>query len=249
MTNEYEAIATAYDGLMYDVPSVDWAQYLLGFLEGRRNILEYGCGTGNITVELVKKGCHVIAVDRSAAMLDVAAEKLRKTGREHRLACAQMTDFKVNTQVDAAISACDCVNYLLTERDLQRFLEGARDNLKPGGILVFDISSRAKLTGIIGDNFFYDDNDENTLFWQNTYDADKELVYMDVTLFIKEGDRYRRSDERHVQRAWDVGEVSTVLEQAGFTNIAAYAFGTRNAPGSDAQRIQFYAEKGALTNE
>jgi magnesium-protoporphyrin O-methyltransferase len=43
-------------------------------LTGRR-ILDAGCGTGAVAVELAKRGAHVIAVDVSAGLINVARER------------------------------------------------------------------------------------------------------------------------------------------------------------------------------
>ncbi len=44
-------------------------------LSGTR-ILDAGCGTGALAVELAKRGAHVIAVDLSATLIDLANERL-----------------------------------------------------------------------------------------------------------------------------------------------------------------------------
>ena len=44
-------------------------------LAGTR-ILDAGCGTGALAVELAKRGAHVIAVDLSATLIDLAKERL-----------------------------------------------------------------------------------------------------------------------------------------------------------------------------
>jgi SAM-dependent methyltransferase len=244
MFKEYEALAAAYDSLMYDISFDDWAGYIAGFLRGcPMEILECGCGTGNITKELVKRGYDTVAVDRSPEMLGVAESKLRGTAGHCELVCADMAGFRLNRQRDAVISACDCVNYILDAQGLDGFFGNTYANLRPGGIFLFDISSVYKLSEIIGDNFFYDDNDESTLLWQNSYDNAKKLAQMDITLFIRAGEVYKRYDESHIQRAWDTGEISDALGRAGFTDIENYGFGTKNAPDKNAQRIQFYAKK------
>jgi magnesium-protoporphyrin O-methyltransferase len=46
-------------------------------LSGKR-ILDAGCGTGTAAVELAKRGAHVIAVDVSAGLVDIARERAPK---------------------------------------------------------------------------------------------------------------------------------------------------------------------------
>ena len=75
----YTKFAQVYDQLTQDIPYVKWADYLQSaFLKFNANpnlVLELGCGTGSMAVELAKRGYDMIALDLSADMLSVAYEK------------------------------------------------------------------------------------------------------------------------------------------------------------------------------
>ena len=245
MMEQYEHLAQVYDSFMYDTSYADWADYLAELLgEGVHSLLEYGCGTGSLTLELLRRGYEVCAVDISEHMLDIAAGKLRVEAFAPRLACADMAEFRLQRPVNAAVCACDGVNYLLSGGKLNAFFAGVYANLKQGGMFLFDISSAHKLEAVLGDEFFYDDADDGTLFWQNTYDAAKRQVTMDISLFVPDGEVYHRYEERHVQRAWGVEEIKEALTEAGFRNVRAMCFGTREPAGDTDERIQFTANKG-----
>ena len=55
----YDDFARVYDALMQDIQYKDWADYVFRiFLNAPipvKRVLEFGCGTGNITLELAKK--------------------------------------------------------------------------------------------------------------------------------------------------------------------------------------------------
>jgi SAM-dependent methyltransferase len=244
----YARLARVYDNFMYDVSYADWAEYAAGLLRERtagNALLEYACGTGGLTLELLRAGFRVTAMDISEDMLDVARAKLRRKAFSPVLACADMADFILNRPADAAVCACDGVNYLLTEERLEAFCRNAYGNIRPGGVLLFDISSAHKLEYVLGDGFFYDDSEGGTLFWQNAYDAASRLIQMDLTLFAAAGSVYDRFDERHIQRAWRREEIGAALEGAGFSRVAALDFPTREQARADSQRIQFVAEKAS----
>lgn len=240
----FEALADVYDALAYDTPASDWADYLLSLYGKKRgHVPEYGCGTGRITEHLVRAGLRVTAVDSSGAMLTQAAQKLRPLGGSVQLAEADMTTFRLNCPADLAVAACDVVNYLTTKEALDAFFAAAAANLVPGGQFLFDISSRNKLEEQLGDQFYYDDGDDETLFWQNACRRDEHLLTMDLTIFRRMQDgRYERLDEQQCQRAWTAEEIEGTLSAAGFTNVRTLAFGTSDTPpGERADRIQFAA--------
>ncbi|MFR2407255.1 MAG: class I SAM-dependent DNA methyltransferase, partial [Eubacterium callanderi] len=76
----YEEFAQVYDDLMREIDYKQWGDYVFRLLLNAKNevksVLEFGCGTGNITSELAQKGYAVTAVDLSEEMLTVADEKI-----------------------------------------------------------------------------------------------------------------------------------------------------------------------------
>ena len=80
----YEEFAQVYDELMKEIDYSKWSDYVQRlFFNSKREIktvLEFGCGTGNITCNLAQKGLNMTAVDLSEAMLTVADEKADRMG-------------------------------------------------------------------------------------------------------------------------------------------------------------------------
>src|SRR5690606_15503997 len=76
----FTLLAGVYDAIMAEVEYDEWAAFILelahvrGYAGGP--LLDLGCGTGNSTVPMSDRGLDVSGVDASAAMLDVAREKL-----------------------------------------------------------------------------------------------------------------------------------------------------------------------------
>lgn len=81
----YRRFADVYDQLVQDIPYKKWADYLqsafLKFNQKPELILELACGTGNMTIELSKRGFQMIGLDISVDMLSKAYEKLWKAIR------------------------------------------------------------------------------------------------------------------------------------------------------------------------
>jgi magnesium-protoporphyrin O-methyltransferase len=71
-------------------------------LRGRR-VLDAGCGTGALAVEVARRGAHVIAVDLSPTLIELARE------RQPRLLGSGSIDFRVGDLLDPALGMFDHV--------------------------------------------------------------------------------------------------------------------------------------------
>ena len=249
MAQAYEEFAAYYDRLMADVDYGAWAKYLQDLLQTfgvmpDETILDCACGTGGITLRLHQAGFRVTGADASSRMLDVAAQKARKSGVKIAFVQQQLQDIRVHKQVSAITCACDGVNYLLTERDTLAFLLGANRALKEEGLLLFDVSSAYKLEHILGGQTFGEDEQNCTYLWQNCFDPKSRLLEIRLAFFTPDDTgAYRRFDERHIQRAHTQQELSELLQNAGFSIEGVYDAFTKNAPNPNSERIQFVARK------
>ncbi len=242
----YQAFAGLYDALMDDVDYDAWAGYYLALI-GRmgvtpRTLCDCACGTGAMSVRFARQGIRVTGVDLSVDMLELARQKALHYGVQAMFVCQNMCALALPRPVDALVCACDGVNYLLDDDRLRAFFARARQALKPGGALAFDISSAYKLRKTLGNNFFGEDRGDIAYLWSNRFDEAEETVTMDLTFFTRESDgRYRRFDELHVQKAHEPEHLLALLAECGFSG--AQVFGDRhfNFPGTDEARIHIAA--------
>ncbi len=103
--------------------------------------MELGVGTGRIAIPTALAGAHVIGVDSSAGMLAVCAERAREAGVAERLDL-RLGDLR-RPPVDERVPLVTCPfrSYLHLRDDDERLeaLRAARELLRPGGRLVFDV--------------------------------------------------------------------------------------------------------------
>ncbi len=242
---QYERFARVYDTLMADVDYNAWANYIASFLPaGTLSVADCACGTGEITLRLKRMGHSVTGLDISGEMLRIASEKARAAGLAIPFVCQDMRELSLHKRADAVVCACDGVNYLASVASMRRFFQSAYGALKEGGILLFDVSSRHKLSQTLAGNCFGYDDGETAYVWQNCYDPENKLLRMDLSFFLKNGALYERFTETHVQRAHSQTEVEHALAAAGFQEIRVFEAFTRDAPNMAAQRLQFAAIRG-----
>jgi ubiquinone/menaquinone biosynthesis C-methylase UbiE len=231
---------------MDDAENEKWIEYISDLLKSMQimppsRILETACGTGRITLPLVQSGYDVIALDLSKEMLNIAQEKLQNAGVSTHFIVGDMIQFILPKPVNAIICVCDGVNYLMSDTDVCKYFNSCRCNLEIGGVLLFDISSYNKLTKTLGNNLFYDDRENVTCLWQNRLLGD--LLQMELTLFIREGNNYHRKDEEQFQRAYRIKKIKQMLQEAGFGQIESFNYFTKNEATEESERIQFIAVK------
>ena len=241
----YTGFAQVYDMFMDNVPYEEWCAYICGCFRqngiSEGTVLDLGCGTGELTRLMAKKGYDMIAVDSSVDMLEIASQNWE----DGILYIHQrMEELELGESVQAAYSACDSVNYILEEEDLLQAFCRVYSHLMPGGIFLFDMNTDYKYRVLLGENTFAESRDEGSFIWENYYDEESAVNEYDLTLFIpEEGELFRRYTELHYQKNYSMERVRKLLEQAGFCDICLYDDYTDNPVREDSERCTITARK------
>ncbi|QXM05579.1 class I SAM-dependent DNA methyltransferase [Crassaminicella indica] len=245
--NSYSAFAYVYDQLMDDVDYIGWVDYLeeifKRYNKRPKNIVELACGTGNITNILAKRGYNLIGVDISEDMLFVAQEKARAMGVDVIYLNHDMRELFLPSELDSILCICDGINYIIDEKDLLNVFSSVYNHLKDKGLFIFDISSYYKLSNILGNNTYAENFQEVSYIWENYFDEEQATCDFDLTIFIKEGDLYKKHEESHCQRAYKENEIIEKLKEVGFHKIETFEAFTFSKPKNKSERIYFVCEK------
>ena len=102
-------------------------------------ILDLGCGTGSHAFALSSRGYDVVGIDRSEGMLAVAQQRLSNEKGKVRFQQGDIRTIDPGQQFDAALIMFAVLGYQVENNDVLSALQTARRNLKPGGLLLFDI--------------------------------------------------------------------------------------------------------------
>lgn len=240
----YTGFAEVYDEFMDNVPYEMWGNYLWKILkENSINdglVLDLGCGTGKITRFLREKGYDMIGVDLSEEMLGVA----RQQEADGILYLQQdMREFELYGTVRAVVSVCDSMNYLLEEEELLTVFELVNNYLDPGGIFIFDMNTIYKYSQVIGDTVICENREHASFIWENCFDEESSVNEYALTLFIEEDSGlFRRYEEFHYQRAYDILKVEMLLKQAGL-ELLAVTDEDGVSPGPESERVYFIARE------
>jgi SAM-dependent methyltransferase len=111
VTRLYENDAELYD-IAFDWDISDEADWLVETLQATR-VLEPGCGGGRMLEALADRGCGVVGIDVSTAMVGLARGRL---GSRAEVIQADMTDFDLSRTFDGAVCPINTLLHLSPAR-------------------------------------------------------------------------------------------------------------------------------------
>lgn len=245
----YTSFASVYDTFMDNIPYEEWAEYLVALLKEHQAeeglVLDLGCGTGSMTELLAQAGYDMIGIDNAEEMLEIAIEKREKSGHDILYLLQDMREFELYGTVRAIVSICDSVNYITEEDELVEVFRLVNNYLDPKGMFIFDFNTTYKYKEVLGDRVIAEDREECSFIWNNYYYEEEKINEYELSLFIREedSDLYRKFQETHFQRAYDLKTIKELIEESGLEYITAYDAFTRNAPTETSERIYVIARE------
>jgi SAM-dependent methyltransferase len=204
---------------------------------GAQRVIDVGCGAGVSTKALVDAGFDTLAIEPSAALLELARQ------------AAPLAEFRQASAYDVALDGCDAIlaigeglTYHAPTEDAQArlrgFFGGASRALREGGLMVFDLieTGDEPLTGRA-----WKAGPDWAVLSASEEDAELQQLTRNIETFRHVGDgSYRRASEVHHVRLFERRAVSSWLEQAGFEVEIATTYGAFALPR---RRVAFYATR------
>ena len=248
-TEIYGLLAPYYDAWNAELDYAGWADrvedaFRRHYPGGVEAVLDLGCGSGRMTVELARRGYDMIGVDGSPEMLSAARDASEAAGVADRCLWLRqdLTAFELYGTVEAVVCCLDTLNHLTTYPDLRACLSLVHNYLVPGGLFLFDLNSREKFETAYADNVYTFESEDAFCIWQNTYRPRTHIADFYVTIFEQGSDgRYLRTDELTRERMYPTSSVLRELRAAGFTPLAVGGSPYENGGDAGADRLYFLA--------
>lgn len=227
--------SNAYDDLYRDKDYHQECELIDGLLRkygdgSIQNVLDLGCGTGNHALPLAEKGYCIVGVDRSHEMLLAAQKKAKSRSIDGNLKFHEgdIRNLQLEQLFDASLMMFAVLGYQLENSEVLAALRSARRNLRPGGILIFDVwygpavlnegpSDRLKTIGT--------EKGRILRMASGQLHVQRHLCEVNYHLWRLEAERLiGEAEEKHVMRFFFPLELNLFLEFSDFAPIRLGAF-------------------------
>ena len=239
MLDGYSVLAAVYDRLNDTVDYAAWADFIEESFRRYsdvqpKTVLDLGCGTGSMTLELARRGYEVIGMDLSEEMLSVADSRAREEKLSSiRFIQSDMCSFELGGKVDAVVCCLDGINHLTHRDDLLSCFSLVSHYLCDGGVFVFDLNTPHKFKTTYADRDYILEDDGIMCCWRNRLSKKGDKVDFCLTVY-REDERglWHREDGIETERAYGrrtienalcgVGmEISSISAGYGFEDVTA----------------------------
>lgn len=241
----YTLLAGVYDAIMAEVEYDEWADFVIELAEASGYaggpLLDLGCGTGNATLPMWRRGLEVEGLDASEAMLAVARRKLPGV----TFTRGDFETFRLGRRFALVYSVFDALNNLLSDEAFARALGRIRAHLRPGGVLVFDVNTPTGLRELWEGGVAEGWADDVYYRWSHDYDEATGLVTVAAYCQTEEGG----FTEVHRERGYAEAELRRLLAAAGFVDARVVAFPGAGPAPAEAERVWVVARAPARARD
>lgn len=229
--NMYKTYASYYDRFYQTKDYEKETRFLHAIFSQNQvgTVLDVGCGTGSHLSKLTQYGYVGEGIDLNAEMVQIAKTKLNGKASQ-----ADMRTFNLGRKYDAVISMFAVFNHNIDINDARSALSQFRAHLNDGGILILDLynpqssgQKEASLDGVT-----------KIMKWQ----LNQETQMCESIVTFIENDQ--TSEEKFPLRIYSIPQITQLLKQAGFMQVAFYDNYTFNYGSSSSKNLIVVAFAG-----
>jgi SAM-dependent methyltransferase len=208
--------------------------------ERPRHLLDLGCGTGNHSIPLARRGYDVTGVDLSNEMLSQAREKAAVLEDASRpdFQLGDVRKVQLEKRFDAVLMMFAVLGYQQSNSDVAQTLANVSHLLQTGGLFIFDVWYGPAVLAIRpGDRVKVIPKEDGQLIRSASGELDtfRHLGMVNYRVWRIRGDRVvSETQEHHVMRYFFPQELAYFIDQAGMQLLSLTAFPSLDEAPSDA---------------
>jgi len=184
-------------------------------------IIDIGCGTGRHTLELSKRGYHIMGIDLSESMLKKAKEKAEKLGLKIKFQQLDARKLPFVDEFDVAIMLCEGA-FPLMETDEMNYdiLKNVTKALKQHGKLIFTtLNGLFPLYHSVEEFCASSSEKGNATYRSNTFDL---MTFRDHNITEIEDDSGNKKKLHCNERYYMPSEITWLLKTLSYKKIDIY---------------------------
>lgn len=190
------------------------------------SILDIGCGSGEPTIELSRRGYNVTGIDINCKAIEYARSKVIKADLPIRFICTNLEALDPKEKYDAVSIFFNTINLLGNQKKLLETFKKIYDLLPPGGILYFDtvnpitqILSPTSTRATLRNTSFGD------IYTSMTLRINPVNLEMDsfAVVFANINNQLKMITHRDKLQGYTLNELKLLLKLAGYSNVIGYS--------------------------
>lgn len=190
-------------------------------------ILDFGAGTGRLSLPLAEQGYNVIAVEKSIGMVNDFKRKIGGQNSEIEIHNCSISEYE-NGKADLAIALFTVLSYSISEDELSKNIENICKHINQNGYFFYDLPNlvffnAGRLTNINTNNF-------RRLVELTSNNVNDIYTYREQCSGIFNGKEFSYEDEFKI-RYWEISTLDKLLRENGFIDTLK-SFPQFNSTGS-----------------
>jgi SAM-dependent methyltransferase len=175
-------------------------------------IIDFGAGTGRLAIPLEENGYKVIAVEKSAGMVNEFKRKLSTGKAEIEILNCSISEYD-GANADLAIALFTVLSYSISEEELTKNLQAICNSVRSGGYFFFDLPST--LFFQVGRIIQKETANLNRIVDISTTEQLDIFTYHERCSGLFNGKDFNYLDEFKI-RYWKMAVVERILNEIGF---------------------------------
>jgi SAM-dependent methyltransferase len=244
------------DNLIADIPFyLDYAKKYNGL------VLELGCGTGRVSLELAKAGHSITGLDLSEKMLEIFRNKVKilPDDLQNRIEIinGNMSNFNIDKKYSLIIAPFRVFQLLTKDTDIKNCLNCIKKHLDSNGVFIINVFRPNKLldeSWCSGENIQWEREDPNTGFHvikkdlRERIDIKNQIIYPKFIFEIvdKNGNVEKITDDLELKYYY-YDQLKEILDRNGFTVIEEYGRYDKTGIENGRELIMICSQKGAYS--
>jgi len=182
---DFDLLANFYDSFI-DPQVYDEYLRLLDKYTSLGTLLDIGCGTGTLSLELAKRGYKVMATDLSEELLDIVDYRAKEENINLEIGVYDMLD-PISLKFDSVIASMDVINHLTDLEDVEFGFTNIFKALNNNGVFLFNVLSSEYIDMLDG---FKDDDKDMDFHWRSDKGEKEHSIVHTITMTTGDGEKH-----------------------------------------------------------